>query len=276
MDVLLSDLTVRNGKTPDGDSPPSQTAGGSGGGIFNRFATLSIENCKISNNRTGKGGEDYDGSYSPPGGFGGGIYNKQGTVSIRNSRIGENMTGQGGNALYGGRGGHGGGIFNGEGAAMTLDNCTVNLNLTGSYGYGWEAEGGGGSGGGVYNAGELTVADCTIKDNVCGDGGFEGGGGWGGGIYNKDSGSADISRSLIAGNITGASGELPDGCGGGVSNCGLLTLKNCTLSGNRTVLHYYPGAGGGFYNHDGDATILNCTICRNVGHVWGGGIANSL
>ena len=249
MSVFLSDLTIRNGKTPDGGSPPSQTAGGSGGGILNRFAVLSIENCKILNNRTGKGGEDYDGP-SPPGGFGGGIYNKQGTVSIKNSRIGKNTTGQGGEAFYGGSGGHGGGIFNGEGAALILENCTVDRNLTGSYGYGWE-EGCGGSGGGVYNAGELTVSDCTIKDNVCGDGGFEGSGGWGGGIYNKDSGSADISRSLIAGNVTGDSWHMPAGCGGGVCNRGLLTLKNCTLSDNRTMPHDYLGHGGGFLIMEG-------------------------
>jgi CSLREA domain-containing protein len=272
MSVSLSDLTIRNGKTPDGGSPPSLTAGGSGGGIFNRFATLSIESCKILNNKTGKGGEDYEGS-SPPGGFGGGIYNKQGTVSIINSRIGENMTGRGGEAFYGGSGGYGGGIFNGDGAVLNLDNCTVYQNLTGSYGYGWE-DGGGGHGGGICNAGELTVIDCTIKDNICGDGGFEGGGGWGGGIFNQKSGSADISRSLIAGNYTGDSNNMPAGFGGGICNRGSLSLKNCTLSGNSTMPHDYYGFGGGLCNSGGDATILNCTICRNFGHEKGGGIAN--
>ncbi len=272
MGVSLSDLTVRNGKTPDGGSPPSQTAGGSGGGIFNRFATLRIENCKILNNRTGKGGEDYDGT-SPPGGFGGGIYNKQGTVSVINSRIGKNATGHGGEAFYGGSGGYGGGIFNGEGAELTLENCKVDQNMTGSHGYGWE-EGGGGHGGGIYNAGELTVLDCTIEYNLCGDGGFEGAGGFGGGIYNHNSGSADISRSLIAGNMTGDSWDMPAGSGGGVCNRGLITLKNCTITGNRTMPHDYYGFGGGFYNYGGDATILNCTICRNFGHEKGGGVAN--
>jgi CSLREA domain-containing protein len=273
MDVAISDLTIRNGKTPDGGSPPSLTVGGSGGGILNRFTTLNIENCKILTNRTGKGGENYMG-YGPPGGYGGGIYNKEGTISLKNSSIGNNITGRGGDGYYGGSGGHGGGIFNGNGSTLTLDNCTIYMNLTGSYGSGAE-DGNGGGGGGIYNTGELTVIDCTVKDNLCGDGGFEGSGGSGGGIYNYSSGSAEISRSLIAGNITGDSHDMPAGGGGGICNRGYLALKNCTLSGNRTMPHDYLGAGGGVYNDGGDATILNCTICRNIGHQKGGGIANS-
>lgn len=272
MDVSLLDLTIQNGKTPDGGSPPALTVGGSGGGILNRFATLNIENCTITNNETGKGGESYETSNGPRGGFGGGIYNKQGTVSIKNSSISNNRTGRGGDGEYGGYGGNGGGIFNGPDSTVILDNCTISQNSTGEYGFGRE-EGGGGFGGGIYNGGELTVIDCTIKDNICGDGGFEGGGGWGGGIHN--SGFAEISKSLITGNITGDSEDMPGGGGGGINNDGYLSLKNCTLSNNRTKPGDYLGAGGGISNNSGgDATILNCTICQNFGHESGGGIYN--
>ena len=200
MDVSLLDLTIRNGKTPDGGFSPAITAGGSGGGILNRFATLNIENCTITNNETGKGGEDeYESSPIPPprGGYGGGIYNKQGTVSIKNSSISNNRTGRGGDSDYGGSGGNGGGIFNCPDSTVILDNCTISQNLTGKYGFGYIEDGGGGFGGGIDNRGELTVIDCTIKDNICGDGGYEGWGGWGGGIYNSRSGSAEILKSLI-------------------------------------------------------------------------------
>jgi|GEM_PF-1960932 len=272
MDVSLFDLTIRNGKTPDGGSPPSLTVGGSGGGILNRFATLNIENCKIVNNETGKGGETFTGN-GPSGGYGGGIYNKQGTVSIKNSDISNNRTGRGGDGYYGGSGGHGGGIFNCPGSTMTLDNCTIYQNLTGKYGVGAE-DGNGGSGGGIYNAGILAIIDCTVKDNICGDGGFEGGGGYGGGICNNSSGSAEISKSLIAGNTTGDSSDMPGGGGGGIHNAGHLFLKNSTLSGNRTKPGDYLGAGGGISNSGSDATILNCTIYQNFGHECGGGIYN--
>jgi len=275
MDVSLLDLTILNGKTKDGGIFPSLSVGGSGGGILNRFAALNIENCTITNNETGKGGESYETSNGPSGGFGGGIYNKQGTVSIKNSSISNNRTGRGGDGEYGGGGGNGGGIFNCPDSTVILDNCTISHNLTGQYGFGYLDDGGGGSGGGIYNGGELTVIDCTIKDNICGDGGCEGWAGWGGGIYNSSSGSAEISKSLITGNITGDAEFVPSGGGGGISNDGYLSLKNCTLSNNRTKPGDYLGAGGGISNNSGgDATILNCTICKNFGHECGGGIYN--
>ncbi len=272
VDVSFFDLTIQNGKTPDGGSPPALTVGGSGGGMLNRFATLNIENCAVVNNLTGKGGESTTGT-GPPGGYGGGIYNKQGTIFIKNSDISNNRTGRGGDSdLYGGSGGDGGGIYNGPESTVILDNCTISQNLTGTYGFGME-EGYGGDGGGIYNSGALTVIDCTIKDNTCGDGGFEGAGGWGGGIHN--SGSAEISKSLITGNVTGDSEEMPAGGGGGISNNGKLILKNCTLSNNRTMPHDYGGNGGGIHNYSsGDATLLNCTIYKNFGHESGGGIHN--
>jgi len=93
----------------------------------------------------------------------------------------------------GGSGGHGGGIFNCPDSTLILENCIISQNLTGEYGYGyWYGEGCGGSGGGIYNEGELTVISCTIKENTCGDGGFEGSGGWGGGVYNSSTGSVDL------------------------------------------------------------------------------------
>ena len=272
MDVSLFDLTIRNGKTPDGGAPPALTVGGSGGGILNRFATLNIENCKIINNETGKGGESSTG-YGSPGGYGGGIYNKQGTVSVKNSSISNNRAGNGGNGSYGGSGGCGGGIHNCSNSSLTLQNCEISQNRTGGggLGEGFGKEGNCGDGGGISNSGELTVIDSTIRENYCG----EGSGNWlvgsGGGIFNSSSGSSEISKSLIIGNISGW------GNGGGIcNNNGQVTLRNCTLFNNRPKRHS-AGVGGGIYN-SGEMSLLNCTVYKNSSYYnvfrGGGGIYN--
>jgi hypothetical protein len=76
--------------------------------------------------------------------------------------------------------------------------------------------------------------------------------------------------------------------GGGISNAGTLTMRDCTLYGNTvsdlTVGDYtYFGVGGGLYNA-GEATLERCQITDNVagtagavfsGSTWdGGGTAN--
>lgn len=278
--VSILDLTIRNGKTKDGGVSPSPGPGGCGGGILIRFADVTIENSSITNNETGKGGVDkmerediYEGSLD--GGYGGGIYNKEGSVSVKDSDISHNRTGRGGSwyGSYGASGGDGGGIYNCKGSVITLEKCTICKNQTGDYGPGGWEDGNGGCGGGICNSGELTVTACTIKDNTCGDGGFEGGGGWGGGIENNYPASAEISMSLIDGNVTGDSQDMPGGSGGGISNGGYLTLRNCTLSNNRTMRGSFGGEGGGIYNC-GDVTIKNCTISHNACFMWGAGIYN--
>lgn len=277
MDVLLFDLTIRNGKTPDGGVPPALTVGGSGGGILNRFATLNIENCKIVNNKTGNGQEiNVFTDIGPSGGFGGGIYNKQGTVSIKNSIVSNNETGRGGWGTWGGKGGCGGGIFNSNNSSLILQNCEVRHNRTGKYGWGGDELGNGGDGGGIGNSGELIVVDSTIRENFCGDGGDFWYGGSGGAVFNSSSGSAEISQTLIDGNVTGLTDEEWGwGYGGGIcNNFGQVTLRNCTISNNR-IKEYSVGVGGGIYN-SGEISLSNCTVYKNSnnGGFEGGGIYN--
>ncbi len=283
MDVSLLDLTIQNGKTPDGGSPPSLTVGGSGGGILNRFATLNIENCTITNNETGIGGQTYKFGLGPSGGYGGGIYNKQGTVFIINSSISNNRTGRGGrDYYYGGNGGDGGGIFNCNNSSLTLQYCEISENATGKYGgvgVGNGEMGNGGDGGGISNSGELTVIDSTIRENSCGDGDYFWYGGSGGGVFNSGSGSSEISKSLIVGNVTGLTpDEDGGGYGGGLcNNYGHVTLRNCTICNNR-IKEDSVGVGGGIYN-SGVTSLSNCTVNKNLSNVTydvfgGGGIYN--
>jgi CSLREA domain-containing protein len=285
IDVSLFDLTIRNGKTPDGGAPPALTVGGSGGGILNRFATLNIENCKIIKNETGNGQEiSIYTDIGPSGGFGGGIYNKQGIVSIKNSNISHNRTGRGGWGSLGGKGGCGGGIFNCSNSSLALQNCDIRRNRTGDYGYGGDGFGNGGDGGGIGNSGELIVVDSTIRENSCGDGGYYELGGSGGGVFNSSSGFAEISQTLIEGNVTGLTdmerGKWGWGYGGGIcNNFGQVILRNCTICNNR-IKEYSWGVGGGIYN-TGEISLSNCTVYKNrsncnrfFDNLRGGGICN--
>jgi len=103
---------------------------------------------------------------------GGGVYNL-GDLTLTNCTVSNNITGSGGDGYPGGPGGSGGGIYN-EGE-LTLNSCIVSDNTTGKGGgsTGWyTGEGGpGGSGGGIYNEGELTLNSCTVSDNISGVGG---------------------------------------------------------------------------------------------------------
>ena len=95
----------------------------------------------------------------------------------------------------------------------------------------------------------------------------------GGGIYNESS-MLTVSNCTISGN------SAPDffGVGGGISNDvafsdATLEILNCTISGNSTGDN-----GGGIYNYGGsmNATlkVLNSTISGKAAHFYGGGIFN--
>jgi hypothetical protein len=63
------------------------------------------------------------------------------------------------------------------------------------------------------------------------------------------------------------------GNGGGILNNGTLTLSHSTLSNNRAGTEI--GNGGGLFNEDGIATILNSTVAHNSAEgLVGGGISS--
>ena len=132
--VTISNLTVTNGM----GSVSNQDNGLSGGGIYNLHATLTINNCTITN------------CIAPD--RGGGIYNDYATLTINNSTIS-------GNSATGVFGGYdGGGIFN-ESGTVVIDNSTISGNSALLCG-------------GVENAsiystpsGALTITKSTLSDN---------------------------------------------------------------------------------------------------------------
>ncbi len=95
----LYDVTIANGRAVQG------------GGIFNNFGTLTVNNSTISNNVT------------TPGGIGGGIFNNNGVVNIFNSTFSGNQA----NPSAANSGGLGGAIFN-LGGSLKLTNSTIAFN----------------------------------------------------------------------------------------------------------------------------------------------------
>lgn len=129
------------------------TFGGDGGGILNTLgATLSLLNCTVSNNETGRGGNGLSGTA----GSGGGIHNS-GTLNIINSTIAGNRTGDTGDS---GIQGKGAGILNASTGVITLTGSTIAQNVVPFSTIGI-------SGSGISNdhGGSVTVSNTIIADN---------------------------------------------------------------------------------------------------------------
>jgi len=103
-------------------------------------------------------------------------------------------------------------------------------------------------GGAIYNAGALTLTDCTITNNVSGEG-------FGGGILNG--GRLVLDRCTVAHNAAALSG-------GGVNNFSvgaLLFATNSTIANNASRT----SDGGGVANLSGaTGTLVHCTIVGNL------------
>ena len=176
---------------------------------------------------------------------------------------------------------NGGGITNG--GTLNLMSCAVSDNI--------------GPGIVNYDAGKLTLTNCTVSGNT--DQGIDistgtvnvinstvsgnsVNGGFGAGIENG--GVLKITGSTISGN-TGGSGLFNHstatienstvsgntaGAGAGIYNNGTLTLTNVTVSGNTATVNRFDGGGG--IENGGTLTLTNCTVTDNVAAGGGGGI----
>jgi hypothetical protein len=223
----LSGLTISDGALTNWTSLPPSLLGGAG---ISNAGSLKLLSCGIRNCTFESWVQ------------GGGIYNA-GDLSMKNCEVTgchaswfSTFSGSGGGIANSGdlrmegcivsacSAGNGGGIY--STSNLFLTNCVImNCNAC--------DQGEFGSGGGIYGSG--TIHSCTISNcNACADGGgicgqvamtnstlvgnsayYDGGGLAGGGI---------VVGCTIARN--GA------GCGGGVSHADVLSLFNCTISGN--------------------------------------------
>src|SRR5262249_28539822 len=78
-----------------------------------------------------------------------------------------------------------------------------------------------------------------------------------------------VTASVSGLTITG--GNAGYDYGGGLNNLGMLTLTNCTVSGNSAV------AGGGlasgsYFLREASITLINCTVSGNSAGFFGGGL----
>jgi uncharacterized repeat protein (TIGR01451 family) len=184
-------------------------AGGGGGGLYNWYSTVTLNNSTVIDNKadasgggivnlgtlilnnstvTGNTAEDR----------GGGIYNL-GTITLSGSTVRNN------GAHY--PDGDGGGISNGVDAAATLNNSTISDNTTEGYG------------GGIYGAGAVILNNSTVSRNTArkGCGGI--------GLYSGTNGNIALNNSTISDNVAKNTG--------GICNfAGALIMQNSILAGN--------------------------------------------
>jgi hypothetical protein len=120
-------------------------------------------------------------------------------------------------------------------------------------------------GGGIYNdRGNVTLTNCTIRDNYANDGG---------GIFNlvgQYDGYLTLTNCTVSGNYAiNRSGGI---CNYANDSKGYISMTNCTISGNDAK------DGGGIYNFASwanmDLEMINCTISGNDAANDGGGIYN--
>ena len=161
----------------------------------------------------------------------------------------------------------GGGIYNS--GNLTLANCAITDNWTNR------------NGGGIYSSGVLTIDNCTLSNNASNHPA--------GGIYNM--GTLTMSDSTVTGNIAAWDGggminwgtatinrssftqNQSGDDGGGILNYGLLTLADSLISANTA------NDGGGLDNTSyGTAIITHCVFIANTATSYdgnGGAIYNS-
>ncbi len=237
--------------------------GGGGGGIWNGSGTLTVTNSTIDNN-----------SVDGPG-YGGGIWNGGGTLTVTNSTI-DNNSGDWhfsrGGGIWNGGGTltvtsssvsgnsaafEGGGIDNG--GTLTVSNTTIDYNSADAFG-------------GIYNSGTTTATGCSIMGNSAS--GYFGKApypGIGGGLGNE--GMMTIANCTISDNLTTAPDSIIGARGGGIYNTAALTVSNSTIDSNSAIDSIVGASyGGGFYN-SGTLTVTNSTVVANSA-MSGGGIDN--
>ena len=232
------DLTLRN--TTVSGATASGAVGGSPG-VRNDGGVVRLNDSRIVN--TGHG-----------------LANAGGVASLENSTVSGNASEYGGGGLSNAGGGtltllnsrvtgnqgwlDTPGIFNGEGSSLTVIDSIVSDNVVT-----YET-----AGGGIENRGTLVLVGSTVSGNVADIGG---------GIFNAfDTATATLIDSTVSGNR--ASSGYSYG-GGGIATAGVMTLHNCTVSGNSAPL----GAGIYVWN-EGAVTLTHTTVTGNVARSYSG------
>lgn len=280
--LTLRNLTLSGGFAKGGDSKLGGGGAGMGGAIFNQgqlhldAVTLAANAAQGGNTHVGNspngGGLGEDAQASAGGGFGGVL-------------SGSPYGGLGAN------GGGGGGFIADSDAFSSTAGGLGELGGIGSIFTGPRGDGGGGGdgfgrggdlGAGGYNGGGGGAGGGGGQGFIAGSGGFGGGGG-----YGSAPGGGGFGAGGAAGNpIAGAAGGLGGGAGskgrggpgagmGGAifTHTGMLTLINCTLTGNAANggvtfasdrSHDGSGLGAAIFNLNGSVDIQYSTVAQNI------------
>lgn len=214
-----------------------------GGAIYTRGAAsiLTISNSQLLNNRSNTGGA-IDSTFPnaitidnsliqgniADGEAGAILIDRNSTLTIRNSQILNNQSNGDAGAIY----------ISAEGR---IENTVIRNNRSA-----------GGNGGGIYTIGQVNL----INSRVIGNSAINGGGFYIDPGSAGDAGSATITGTTIADNIS-------TDRGGGIANTGQLTLTNSLIWNNAAT------QGGGLFS-DETATLANTTISANTATQGGG------
>ncbi|HWX40880.1 MAG TPA: hypothetical protein VN345_06990, partial [Blastocatellia bacterium] len=197
-----------------------------GGGISNFIGgTLNMTNSTLSGNSTNR-------EMDP----GGGIFNFGGTATITGSTFSGNTA----------AGGFGGAIDNIFFGSVTVSGCQFSGN---------SILGTSGSGGGAAIGNEesmLMVTNCTFSNNM----------GGGAGVVNSQ-GTVAIANSTFSSNNANGQGGVIFNDTSSLSGDTLLTITNCTFSGNAGFRLTREVTFGCILNFGGPADIINCTLSGN-------------
>jgi fibronectin-binding autotransporter adhesin len=189
---------------------------GNGGNLVNVGADLTLTNVHIE-----LGSANY----------GGGIHNS-GALTLQTVEVVGNAAARGA------------GIYNAANASLTANNLLVESNPASE------------AGAGIFNQGELILADSQINSNqVDGDGA---------GIFNDSDGSVDITNTDIVGNSSTRGYN-----GGGFYNRNTFSITNGQVNDNQTE-----GIGGGGYSV-GVLTLVDTHFENNHADILGGALYSS-
>ncbi len=212
-----------------------------GGGIYNYYASPTLNNLSISSNTATN--------------LGGGFYCYMSNPSVSNTTLAANRSSQGGGmyisfsdpvlsglAVQSNTAANGGGLYSVQ-SSFTLSSSSVLSNTTGNY-----------AGGIMMTSNStLTINDCRVENNSTGIGG--------GGIVNG--GILTVNNSTVAGNMAHT--------GAAVQN---HSFTSCTFSNSAVFSNTATTFAGAFYNNYCLFSCSGSTIEANIGVAQGGGMIN--
>jgi hypothetical protein len=97
-------------------------------------------------------------------------------------------------------------------------------------------------------------------------------------VFDVEAGTVTLAGITISNGVAFDASTFVDNVGGGIFNCGTLTVSNCVVSGNlaptsRPSTNQSIGFGGGIFTTEASQlTVINSTFSGNTASAAGGGI----